>query len=404
MTTSDAILLTVTNCEDFHSVETVVDLLSADVRHPNRIIYHDPARPIPRSLWPACRGVDIFGEGRASEVDGWRFDAYPQWHDEPHTRAAFSFALDRGILIPDSTAIISGDNRLVYASVENLRHWGGIEHREPSIINVDGQLIWHPAALDDIEVIAVSAAGVMYPNYGHFLLDGLPLAYLLANVSEGQVGQNGVAIVCPPLRPWHREILTLLNLDRLVREVQRPTRFSMIVGNSFLSQHVTFPTRYARVIFDALKFVVPPIADAPERIFIVRNNQEGRVMRNHDQLLARMIRRGYTAIVPENYSVREQIQMFSRARLVVGATSAGFANVGFSPPGAKVFEIVAECHPDQWMRRLSLMLGHRWHGYIHTVDHIAGQQIGAKFFPLYDISFELPLDDFENALSVVEGT
>jgi capsular polysaccharide biosynthesis protein len=405
--------VTVTDCDDFHRVDTAAELLTPDDRRPNRILHHDPARPIVRSLSPARRGVDVFGDGRASEVDGWRFRDYPAcpgdpytpaWHGDPYTRAAFTFALDRGILLPGSTAIISADDRLIHPSVENFAYWGGIEHRELSIANVDGQLIWHSPPIDDADVIAVSAAGVAYMNYGHFLLDGLPLVYLLVNSMAGRLREDELAIVCPPLQPWQREILCLLNLDRLVRVIERPTRFGTLAGNSFLSQHVTCPTRYARTVFDALKFAVPSVADAPEKIFIVRTNQEARVMRNQDQLVQRMLRRGYTTIASEQYSIREQIQLFSRAKIVVGATGAGFANVGFAPPGAKVVEIMAESQPDQWMRRLSLLLAHRWHGYIHPVEETRGLQVAARFFPLFNFSFDLPLDDFEEALSIVEMT
>jgi capsular polysaccharide biosynthesis protein len=132
----------------------------------------------------------------------------------------------------------------------------------------------------------------------------------------------------------------------------------------------------------------PAATDAPEKIFIVRTNQAARVMRNQEQLVQRMLTRGYTAIALEQYSIREQIQLFSRAKIVVGATGAGFANVGFAPPGAKVVEIMAESQPDQWLRRFSLPLAHRWHGYIHPVDETRGLRVGARFFPLFDFSFD----------------
>jgi hypothetical protein len=394
----------VTSCDDFHRVDTVTQLLTADDRRPNRVLWHDPSRPIVRSLAPPRRGVQIFGDGQASEVDGWRYDVDPIRTKGPvSTRAAFTFAVDRGVFVPESTMIVSGDDRLVGPSVENFEFWGGIEHREPSVRNVDGQLFWHPGGVDGVAAVAVSVAGVAPHNYGHFLLDGLPLAYLLANSVAGGPGAERLAIVCPILRPWQREILAFLNLERLVHEVERPTRFDVLVGNSFLSQHVTFPTRYARVVFDALKFAVSTMAETPERIFLIRAAQRDRTMRNQDELVQRMVARGYTAIAPEQYSVREQIQMFSRASIVVGATGAGWANVGFAPPGAKLVEIIADCQPDQWIRRLSLLLGHRWHGYIHRVDEIRGMHVGIRWFPRFDFSFDLPLDDFEAALAVIES-
>jgi hypothetical protein len=88
---------------------------------------------------------------------------------------------------------------------------------------------------------------------------------------------------------------------------------------------------------------------------------------------------------------------------VVGATGAGLANVGFVPPAAKVVEIMPENHADQFIRRLSLVMGLRWYGYIHRADDVRGLRAGNRYFPSFNFSFELPLDDFERALDVVEG-
>ena len=95
--------------------------------------------------------------------------------------------------------------------------------------------------------------------------------------------------------------------------------------------------------------------------------------------------------------------MFSRAKVIVGPTSAAFANVGFAPAGAKILEIMADCQPDQWTRRFSFLMGHRWHAYIARVeDHKRRRSAGT--LDLYKFSFDLPLDDFEEALSTVEST
>ena len=202
---------------------------------------------------------------------------------------------------------MSEDGKLIRPSIEHCGIWGGIEYVEPTIANVNGQLTWNPKAIDYVDCTAISAAGKVYPNYGHFLLDGLPLVYLLVNSIIRPSWEDRLAIVCPPLQPWHQEILSLLNLDRFVRIIRRPTRFKTLVGNSFLTHHVTYPTRFARLVFDALKFVVPSASEAPEKICIVRTNQTERVMRNADQLVERLVKRGYAPIAPEEYSVREQI-------------------------------------------------------------------------------------------------
>jgi hypothetical protein len=405
--------LTVTECDDFHSVENIIDLVIPDERHPNRVFHHDPRRSIETNPSPLCRGVTIFGDGQASSVDGWRFctppewqgqfTRWPWWQGQPQTREAFSFAVDHGVFLPLSTAIISQQDKVINSTIEFCGMWGGLECLEPTIAKVDGQLTWNPNAADYVDCTAISMVGITYRNYGHFLLDGLPLVYLLVNSINRPAWEDRLAIVCPPLQSWHHEILSLLNLDRFVRIVQQPTRYKTLVGNSFFCQHVTYPTRFVRPVFDALKFVVPSAPEAPEKIFIVRKDETERVMRNSEQLVERMVKRGYVPVAPELYSVREQIRMFSRAKIIVGPTSAAFANVGFAPPRAKILEIMAEAQPDQWTRRFSFFLGHLWHGYVARVEDYNQRENDQGILDLYEFSYDLPLDDFEEALSTVEA-
>ena len=254
-----------------------------------------------------------------------------------------------------------------------------------------------------VDQTAVSPMGIAHSNYGHFLFDGLPAAYLLMNAAGR--GRNPMIMATPALAPWQKEVFALLNLDQFVRVVDRPTSFKTLISNSFLCLHVAYSTRYIRPMFDAMKFAVPYAPGAPEKIFVTRGKRPNRAMRNLDAVTERLAKRGYAIVQPEKYSVRQQIEMFSRARIIVGQTGAALANICFAPLGAKILELMPDCYQDQWTRSMSFLFGHRWHVYFCKVSEAdkRGTRPGAAFHPNADFSFDVPLDDFEEALKVVES-
>ena len=392
--------LTISDCSEFTPVASIDSLLDSDAASPHRIYRHDSELLTKMTPHGLTRGVNVFGNGEAPTIL-----STPQ--SDTLMRSAFSFAIDDGVLLPKSMAIVTQCGRLTEPSISNATYWGGLEYIEPLINrDSDGTLFasWNDDELCTVDAVAVSPFGIGHQNYGHFLFDGLPLSYLLMN-STGRHRSGNVAIVTPSLTSWQREILDLLGLSQYIFSIEQPTRFRTLIGNSFLSQHVWYTTRYARTVFDALKFAVSAAQDAPEKIFIVRAHQNYREMRNLESVKTLLAGRGYTLVQPERHSIRDQIRLFSRARIVIGETGAGLANICFSPPGVKLLQIMPECYPDPWVRSCCHLFGHRWHVYLCKVldQDRPGLQVGGAFHPGAGFSFELPLDAFSGAIDAVEA-
>jgi Glycosyltransferase 61 len=75
-----------------------------------------------------------------------------------------------------------------------------------------------------------------------------------------------------------------------------------------------------------------PPAAAPgndQRLLVLRQEHDGRCITNEAEVLRTVERFGFTPIRPEELSAREQIDAFSRARIVVGVHGAGLANIVF---------------------------------------------------------------------------
>jgi capsular polysaccharide biosynthesis protein len=87
--------------------------------------------------------------------------------------------------------------------------------------------------------------------------------------------------------------------------------------------------------------LLAPEEQARDLIFLSRRDSRVRVLLNEDELIRALEPLGFRVIVAGEMSVREQIEAFSQARVVVGAHGAGLTNLVFAPSCAFVLEIVS---------------------------------------------------------------
>ena len=73
-------------------------------------------------------------------------------------------------------------------------------------------------------------------------------------------------------------------------------------------------------------------------------------MRNEAEVAGVLDRVRFTAVDPGALSVREQINTFAQAELIVGAHGAGLTNLAFASPGARAIELFPAGYllPDYW--------------------------------------------------------
>jgi capsular polysaccharide biosynthesis protein len=201
--------------------------------------------------------------------------------------------------------------------------------------------------------------GTGYPNYGHFLYDGLPAVLMLTSMLD----RARLCIVGPPeLGPWQREILAALNLLRLYRPLPRPVMFRKIVTSSLIALHVSYPTRFVRPVFDMLRFRFGGQRREGRMLFISRAfDTTRRVLTNRAEVEALFRDKGFEIVNPEHHSVADQVRLFASASMVAGESGAGMANVGFCDPGTKVLEIQPDLFLEGWTRAACMIFGHRWH-------------------------------------------
>jgi capsular polysaccharide biosynthesis protein len=82
-------------------------------------------------------------------------------------------------------------------------------------------------------------------------------------------------------------------------------------------------------------------AGSRHRVFISRQNATRRRLANKEELMEALKPLGFDSYVLEEISVKDQIELFSQAEIVVGPHGAGFANTVFSED-AHVIEIFGD--------------------------------------------------------------
>jgi len=90
--------------------------------------------------------------------------------------------------------------------------------------------------------------------------------------------------------------------------------------------------------------------DRPRKIFVSRLGWTGsyaanhRVMLNEEDLARRLVAEGFDLVRTHMMSVRQQVEAFSSADMIVGASGSAMFNVVFSHPGTKLIDIESEPH------------------------------------------------------------
>lgn len=79
----------------------------------------------------------------------------------------------------------------------------------------------------------------------------------------------------------------------------------------------------------------------PRQIYIRRNSSARRLV-NGFEIEETLLARGFSIIEPERLSFAEQVQLFSQAETVVGATGAALANLVFCRPSARIVIMIAK--------------------------------------------------------------
>ena len=192
------------------------------------------------------------------------------------------------------------------------------------------------------------------PNFGHYMLDIVPLVHLGARM--------GVPMLTWTLRPWQRALIARLEVrPGLIREIRPRTVFleHAIVSNrhsgvSSQNAHPQHKEAFSLILSNVRRHA--PSAHRPAKILVCRGLRNSRNVRNRRAVIDALAALGFAAIQPEKLTFDEQAMLFSNAEFIVSEFGAAMANVMFCRPGTRIVEIIAEGQHDPWSAHLCSML------------------------------------------------
>ena len=198
--------------------------------------------------------------------------------------------------------------------------------------------------------------------YFHWHLDCL--AGLVA--ARDRLGPGATAIG-PPLNSWQRASLELLGEE--VVELEAPCRPEEVYLASHIDGRGIYPDRSVLRLFARLKARLsarrrtPARRRSATRVFISRRDAGHRVLANEDELWDALRRKGFVRFTPGEASYAEQIEVFSRAGVVVASHGSALTNIGFCRPNASVVEVLPSDYVNGCFRYLAVAakLRHAWY-------------------------------------------
>ncbi len=196
-------------------------------------------------------------------------------------------------------------------------------------------------------------AGSDQPNYGHYLLDVVPLIY--------QGVKMGAPMLTWTLRPWQRALVARLDVPAgLIREIKPEPVFlehaitsNRHSGAASINAHPQTKEVFSSILANIEKHA--PAAERPRRLLVCRGIRDARNIRNRKAVIEALAPLGFTAIQPEKLPFDEQAMMFKNAEFIVTEFGSAMVNAIFCRPGTKLVEIIAEGQFDPWSSHFGAM-------------------------------------------------
>jgi capsular polysaccharide biosynthesis protein len=134
--------------------------------------------------------------------------------------------------------------------------------------------------------------------------------------------------------------------------------------------HGRFGGRGLRAMTEVLRAAAGPVEPGRPKLFLRRQSSMRHIV-NEAEIADALEARGFVTVRPEGLSLLEQVALYSRAKMIVGATGAAFANLIFCPPDCATVVLMPRFrHTAYWYwRRMAAAAG------AGPVVHVSGEQI-----------------------------
>ena len=222
--------------------------------------------------------------------------------------------------------------------------------------------------LGNLERLEGTAATVTFGHadaYYHWLFDVIPRLEILRRAGWDEKRWDHL-VVNGAGAAYERETLSRFGVpaDR-IREVHVGTQVvaDRLVVPSAVGVCGDVPVWAAQLLRERL-LPAQPTAGPPLRLYISRSDAVQRRVADEDRLVARLESIGFTCLTLSGRPLDEQIELFSRAEVVVGPHGGGLSNLVWCDPGTAVVELYGHDYVNPVFWKLSGTLGLRHHHVI----------------------------------------
>lgn len=225
--------------------------------------------------------------------------------------------------------------------------------------------------------------GAIHPHYGHFVINTLARFWPLLDFDEGALRPT---LLChgPGLgadwsgTPFIPEILGRLGLSVMdLASFGRPVRIrTLLVPQAALQQDdYAFPVLAELCREIGRGYYAPEEIDAdPQPVYLskTRLTQGVRRFANEAAVTEVLAREGVRIVHPELLSFPEQVRLFARHRVILGANGSAFHTLLFAPPGRRVIALADRLKLSATYRLIDLITGTQAHYYypVGTTSHV----------------------------------
>jgi hypothetical protein len=219
-----------------------------------------------------------------------------------------------------------------------------------------------------LPITAVYIFSLSAENFWHFLYDCVPRIY---SAMLARPDQKLTVIVPGSLPDSFRELLDCVLPDNF-KTIYVPkgswVKVDRLVMPSYVSrcENGFLPSQYYEYIRSCVfkKYDLTPIKNLTERIYISRAHAKHRRIINEDQIIQYLANYGFKPVVLEKMSFREQVELFTKAEIIVAPHGAGLATTLFSGK-IKILVLYPESFPTPFFFTQFKGLGQEHYFIVH---------------------------------------
>ncbi|MEO5351700.1 MAG: glycosyltransferase 61 family protein [Magnetococcus sp. XQGC-1] len=187
---------------------------------------------------------------------------------------------------------------------------------------------------------AILLGGRGMDNYHHWMMEFLPRLWCMRFIPELRALP---VIMYSPLLPFHLETLHAIGIpSEQIIILTTNTRFGTLIFPSHIAPKYSYSEHCITWMRETLlpAFSIQSTSPPQNFIYVSRNKAQQRRVLNEEAVIAQLQSRGFHVLYMENMSVKEQVETFNNARVVVMPHGAAGTNMVFAQPGTVLIELM----------------------------------------------------------------